>query len=74
MPDEVVAQNPIEKKIRARLEKEHEEQITDSAGELHNQIVGYITEKKLPLELVLLVLDILREETIESCRRKYLGV
>jgi len=74
MPDKVVAQNRIEKKIRARLETEHEEQITDSAGRLHNRIVEMITEEKPPLELVLLVLDILREETVESCRRKYLGV
>jgi len=57
-----------------KLYEEYEEQIKDSAGRLHNRIVEMITEEKPPLELVLLVIDMIREETIESCRRKYLGV
>lgn len=40
---------------------------------MHNQFVGFISVAKLPLPQVLLVLQMLVQETIEQAYKKYLG-
>lgn len=74
MPEDGFDQALLEIEIREKLQKEYEEETKDSAGRLHNRISGYISEEKPPLELVLLVIDMIREEIIDVCRREYLGV
>lgn len=51
----------------------YESYLDDAMGNLHNQFVAFISESKLPLPQVLLVLKILEAETIEIARQKYTG-
>jgi hypothetical protein len=60
-------------KQRLDLEKRYDQYIQDQAGILHNKIAVFIAESKIPLSQVLLVLELLREETIRACYTKYLG-
>lgn len=51
----------------------YESYLDDEMGNLHNQFVAFISESKLPLPQVLIVLKILEAETIEIARHKYMG-
>lgn len=57
---------------RLELEARYNQYITDQAGTLHNQIVAFISQSKIPLVQVMLVLDMLLEETKRNCYDKYL--
>jgi len=48
-------------------------QLDEQMGLLHNQFVAFISEAKLPLPQVLLVLEILVNETVEQAKAKYVG-
>jgi hypothetical protein len=48
-------------------------QLDEQMGLLHNQFVAFISEAKLPLPQVLLVLEMLVNETIAQARAKYVG-
>ena len=63
---------PTEKQ-RLELEKRYNQYINDQAGNLHNQFVAFISESKIPLNLVLLVLTVLLEEVKEQIKKQYLG-
>ena len=63
---------PTEKQ-RLELEKRYNQYINDQAGNLHNQFVAFISESKIPLSLVLLVLTVLLEEIKEQIKKQYLG-
>ena len=60
-------------KQRLELEKRYNQYITDQAGLLHNKIVAFISQSKVPLVQVMLVLEMLLEETKRNCYEKYLG-
>lgn len=40
-------------------------------GHLHNRFVGFISEAKLPLTHVIMVLSVLLDEAKEQARKKY---
>ena len=54
-----------------RLQKIYSQQVNDETGFLHNKIVAFISEARLPLTHVITVLDMVREEAIELARQKY---
>jgi hypothetical protein len=47
--------------------------ITDSMGLLHNTFVSFITEAKLPLPNVIVVLELLLKEAIDQAMHAYIG-
>jgi len=51
----------------------YETYLEDEMGKLHNQFVAFISESRVPLPRVLIVLEILKAETIEIARQKYMG-
>jgi hypothetical protein len=51
----------------------YEKHLEDSMAHLHNQFVAFVSESRLPLPQVLLVLEMLVIQTIEQARKKYLG-
>lgn len=59
-------------KQKFELEQKYESYITDQAGLLHNKIALFIAESKIPLVQVLLVLEMLTEETRRACYKKYI--
>lgn len=63
----------LTKEQRLALEKRYNEYITDQAGTLHNQIVAFVSESKIPLVQVMLVLEMLLEECKKGCYEKYIG-
>lgn len=56
-----------------QVRKIYEEHLTDEMGKLHNQFVAFVSESRLPLPQVLIVLEMLKAETIEIARQKYMG-
>lgn len=64
--------------IKALLLKQadvlYQQQLNDEMGRLHNRFVAFISESKLPLPQVFVVLDILKDECVELARKQYLGV
>lgn len=63
----------LTEKQRLELEKRYNQYITDKAGLLHNQIAAFISGSKVPLLHVLLVLELLLEETKRRLYDEYLG-
>uniref|UniRef100_A0A6M3KN40 Uncharacterized protein n=1 Tax=viral metagenome TaxID=1070528 RepID=A0A6M3KN40_9ZZZZ len=59
--------------VLEKLSEAYEEKLNDDMGKLHNRFVGFISMSRLPLPQVLLVLEMLRLETIEQARKSYLG-
>ncbi len=56
-----------------RLRQLYDQYLTDEMGNLHNRFVAYISESRLPLPQVLLVLEMLKAKTIDIAKKKYLG-
>lgn len=63
--------------IKALLLKQAEllyrKQLNDEMGNLHNRFVAFISESKLPLPQVFVVLDILKDECVEIAKKQYSG-
>lgn len=57
-----------------RLEKIYGQHLTDSMGRLHNQMVAYISEARIPLPHLVMVLELLLNEAIELARQEYMKV
>lgn len=60
-------------KRRLELEARYNQYITDQAGILHNKIVAFISESRVPLIQVLLVLEISLDEVKETLKKAHLG-
>ena len=71
--DAEVANLQLRQEALDQVRKIYEEQLTDEMGKLHNQFVAFISESRVPLPQVLIVLEILKAETIEIARHKYMG-
>ena len=50
-----------------------EDEIAEAMGQLHNQFVSYVAAANIPLPHVVLVLDMLKRETIDQAYKQYLG-
>ncbi len=59
--------------VMALLREEYENNLSTEMGKLHNQFVAFIETAQIPLTHVLLVLDLLRQETLEQAHKTYLG-
>jgi len=57
----------------AHLHQVYENHLEDTMGHLHNRFEAFISESRLPLPHVLLVLHMLIDETTDQARKKYLG-
>jgi len=60
------------KKPAGDWQADYEARVNDATGHLHNHMVAYISEAKIPLPQILLVLNMLWMETMEQCRKQYL--
>ena len=69
------AQLAIEKQqaIMEKIGEAYIAQLDDLMGHLHNQFVAFISESKVPLPHVALVLQILQKEIVDQAMHKYLG-
>ena len=54
------------------LSKVYAQRIDDDMGKLHNQIVGFISVSGIPLPYVVMVLEMIKRETIDLAFKKYL--
>ncbi len=72
------AKQPMPRELKGaalrRLEKIYGQHLTDSMGRLHNRMVAYISEARIPLPHVVMVLDLLKDEAVELARREYMKV
>ena len=50
-----------------------EQRMDDQMAELHNRFVGFISEARLPIPQVLVVLELLVKETLDQAYQSYLG-
>jgi len=50
----------------------HEETNSEMMGHLHNRFVAFISESKLPIPMVITVLQLLLHESIEMAIQKYI--
>ena len=57
----------------AALRQEAEANLVDEMGQLHNQFVAFISAANIPLPQVALVLDLLKQETLNQAFSQYLG-
>ena len=56
-----------------QLRKVYEDKLVDQMGELYNKFSAYVSESILPLPHALMVIELLRDATIEQARKRYLG-
>ena len=59
--------------ISAAFRQEAEDAIVDAMGKLHNQMVSFIATAKIPLPHVVMVLEMLKRETLDQAYKQYLG-
>lgn len=59
--------------VVAQLRAEYEASISSEMGQLYNQFIAFIAATKVPLPNVLVVLEILKRNTIEQAVTMYLG-
>lgn len=62
----------IPKEIINKITQEYEAQNVEKMGHLHNRFVAFISESKIPLPNVVLVLQMLLKEAMEMAEKKYL--
>ncbi|MBP8292766.1 MAG: hypothetical protein KAX65_08330 [Caldilineaceae bacterium] len=53
--------------------EDYEKQQFDAMGNLHNRFVGYIAESGVPLRNVILVLELLLREAVDTAQKQYMG-
>ena len=66
------AQKQIPNEIVDGFIEEYEAQNTEKMGHLHNRFVAFISEAKIPLPNVIMVLQMLLKEAMEMAEKKYL--
>ena len=59
--------------LTAALRESYEDSLVDEMGKLYNHFVGFISSARLPLPQVLLVLEMLKQDTIEQAVQRYKG-
>ena len=57
-------------RLRNEVRAEIEQGLDDIMGQLYNQFVAYISEARVPLYNVLVVLEIVQAEVIEQIRKR----
>jgi hypothetical protein len=57
----------------SRLTKIYDDQINDQMGHLYNKFVTYISESKIPVAMVIVVLEILLQEALARAKEGYMG-
>ncbi|MFY9328396.1 MAG: hypothetical protein WAO76_10315 [Georgfuchsia sp.] len=57
-------------RLRNEVKAEVEQGLDDMTGQLYNQFVAYISEARVPLYNVLVVLEIVRAEVVEQIRKR----
>jgi len=57
-------------RLRNEVKAEIEQGLDDMTGQLYNQFVAYISEARVPLYNVLVVLEIVQAEVVEQIRKK----
>ena len=65
-----IKQENIVKQKNIEKQKNNNEQ-RDQMAMLHNKFVAYISESKLPVEDVIVILNVLLDEAIEQIRKGY---
>lgn len=50
----------------------YREHLSNEMGKLHNRFVAFISESRLPLPQIMLVLDMLKNEAVDLARKAYL--
>lgn len=67
--------NAIEKRneIFKVMSEAYQKSLDDKMGHLHNQFVAFISSANIPLPHVLMVLEIIKKETIDLAIKKYMG-
>ena len=71
--EDVGAPLKLKEEAMGQLTKLYESEIADEMGKLHNRFVAYISEARLPLTHVIMVLEMLHQETLELAKKQYLG-
>ena len=56
-----------------QLGEAYKDSLDEQMGQLHNQFVAFISAARLPLPQVLVVLEILVNETVAQATERYLG-
>jgi hypothetical protein len=59
--------------IMEKLGEAYSMKLDDAMGHLHNRFVTFISESKLPLPHVVIVLEILLREAVDQAMRQYVG-
>jgi len=64
--------NTVPQEIIDKIIGSHQSQMDDAMGNLHNRFVAYISEARVPLPMVITVLEILLDEALEMAKLRYL--
>lgn len=62
----------IPNEIVKMLIQNHEDTNTEMMGHLHNRFVAFISESKLPIPMVITVLQLLLHESVDMAVEKYI--
>jgi len=69
----VITDQQLKDAAYKRMAGVYEKHLSDEMGQLHNRMVAFIAESRLPLPHLISVLDILKAEAVELARKRYLG-
>lgn len=62
----------IPNEIVKMIIQNHEDTNTEMMGHLHNRFVAFISESKLPIPMVITVLQLLLHESVDMAVEKYI--
>jgi len=62
-----------QRQVLGAMAEAYQETLNLEMGRLHNQFVSFISVSKIPIPQVLLVLEIIKRETIDIAISKYIG-
>jgi len=65
--------NTIPKDVVGMIQQDYEDRVNDSMGHLYNRFVGFISESKVPLPQVVVVLQMLLHESMQLAKERYIG-
>ena len=72
MSEQTKEPSAIPREVLDKIVEEYEDQNTDKMGHLHNRFVAFISESKIPLPNVIMVLTMLLKEATEMAEKKYI--
>lgn len=73
MEQEELRKKQVPTEIIEKIVSNYQEQVDHNSGQLYNKFVGFISEARIPIAQVILVLTLLLEDAKDIAKKKCFG-